>query len=171
MLCNSLFIFCFQIFDLLFDVFICFFLQPVPIIPGGGAVIAGLGRFVGSHCGHILFTLAAYCFARCFLGLNYCILYRFSCLCTEEGQRLFKQKWFKAIIGICAETICLAIAVLIYDMEVSPDHFYKVTVNEFTQQAIMFKPGTVWFGYDYRKTAHANMFIYTCVLLGKVLIY
>uniref|UniRef100_A0AC35G9I6 Uncharacterized protein n=1 Tax=Panagrolaimus sp. PS1159 TaxID=55785 RepID=A0AC35G9I6_9BILA len=155
------------VFDLFFNIFICFLLQPIPIIPGGGVVIAGIAKFIGPHCGHIVFTLAAYSFTRCIVGLNYCFLYRFSCLCADEGQRLFKYKWFKGILFGSAEVISLSIAVLIYAMEVPPEHFYKVTVAEFPQQLSMFKEGNIVFGYDYRQTAHANMFIFTCVFLGK----
>lgn len=156
----------FKIFDLIFDFLLCDTLQPIPVIPGGGMIINGISKKFGSHFGQIQFTIMAYSFARCIVGLNYCFLYRYSCLCDEKGQKLFRSKTFKLFLFISGEILCISIAILVYNMEVDPEVFKKKTINQFPSQGDLFLPDSVYFGYDYRTTPLPNTFIYTCVLLA-----
>uniref|UniRef100_A0AC34QUG5 Uncharacterized protein n=1 Tax=Panagrolaimus sp. JU765 TaxID=591449 RepID=A0AC34QUG5_9BILA len=51
-------------------------------------------------------------------------------------------------------------------MQVPPEVFREKTIASWPYQVTMFAQDQVYFGYDYRTSPHANMFIFTCVLLA-----
>ncbi|KAH7696687.1 Protein STR-86, partial [Aphelenchoides avenae] len=156
------------LFDLLFNVILCCTWQPIPILPGGGAVFVGFTKMFGGIAGHYQFAIVAYIFAHCAVGLNYCFLFRYASLCANEAMELFSKKWYKALLFGSGEVICIMITALIEfrykTLQRAKEGWWPAAMP-----AIMdVFNGTVYFGYDYKKSGHANMFLVTAILLAPL---
>ncbi|KAI6206487.1 Seven TM Receptor [Aphelenchoides besseyi] len=157
----------FTIADILFSCLLSFFLQPVAIVPGGGMQILGLLKVFGGFAGHVQFTLIAFIFSHSIVGLNYCFVYRYASLCDIGARRLLEKPWYRfALIG-SGELACFSIALLIFDMRVPEQHFRNVTLQRFPYQSHLLE-NAVYFGYDYKNSPHANIFLWTALLLAPL---
>ncbi|CAD5217934.1 unnamed protein product [Bursaphelenchus xylophilus] len=158
----------FTITDLIFSILLSFLLQPIPVIPGGGALIAGLTKYTGNgYAGHCVFSLIALVFAHSIVSLNYCFIYRFASLMDVRAKQMLEKRWYKSLLIGSGEMICFGIAMLIYDMRVEDEVFRNNTIVRFPYQEHLFD-GAVWYGYDYKESPHANIFLVTALTLAPL---
>lgn len=102
-------------------------------------IILGISRRFGGFWGHVQFTLIAYVFAHSIISLNYCFIYRYASLCDSAARRLLERVWYKVTLFGSGEIACFSVALLIYDMRVSEEHFKGVTLERFPYQAASFE--------------------------------